>query len=73
MLDDFRKQIDPSLFDEEEEPSAAAPQVVRPTGHFLGITPFQRFIIAVMLLAIVCLLGSLGLLVTGKVVLPFMF
>jgi hypothetical protein len=73
MLDDFRKQIDPTLFEEEEVIPEASPQVVRPTGHFLGITPFQRFIIAVMLLAIVCLLGSLGLLVMGKVVLPFMF
>ncbi|HTP01191.1 MAG TPA: hypothetical protein VMJ64_07435 [Anaerolineales bacterium] len=35
-------------------------------GHFLGMTPVQRFIIAVMLLIAVCSLGSMCLLVTGK-------
>jgi hypothetical protein len=32
----------------------------------------QRFTLAVMLLAIVCLLGFAGLIVTGKIVPPFM-
>jgi hypothetical protein len=70
MLDDLRKEADTSLFDEavEETPTYSPP----PSGHFLGMTPFQRFIIAVMLLAIVLLLSASCLLVTEKVVPPFM-
>ncbi len=37
------------------------------SGRFLGMTPFQRFALALMLFITVCLLGAMLLLVTGKV------
>jgi len=65
MLDDLRQQADTAPF--EEEPSE---KWVTPRKHFLGMTPFQRFVIALMLLFITCLLSSFCLLVTEKVVIP---
>ncbi len=35
-------------------------------GRFLGMTPFQRFALALMLFITVCMLGAMLLLVTGK-------
>ena len=71
MLDDFRQQADSvSFFDEEEfEFEEVEVQTKR---YLLGMTPVQRFIISAMLLVIVLLMGSLGLLVTGRVLLPFL-
>jgi hypothetical protein len=65
MLDDFRQQADDIPFEEEE---IRLPP--RPPKYFLGMTPFQRFVIATMLLVIVCVLSSFALLVTEKVVIP---
>lgn len=36
----------------------------------LGLTPVQRFIIALLVFILTCVLGSLCLLLTGRVVLP---
>lgn len=68
MLDEFREQASAAPFfeDEEEKPIPA----VRPR-YFLGMTPVQRFVIAILLLLIICLLGVFALVVTGRVVLPF--
>jgi hypothetical protein len=68
MLDDFREQAGAAPFfeDDEEKP---APRI-QPR-YFLGMTPVQRFVIAFMLLLIVGLLGVFGLVVAGRVVLPF--
>jgi len=67
MLDDLRKDADTSEFEEEtpvfNEPPAAPKQ-------FLGMKPWQRFIIALMLLFMVCILSAFCLLVTERVVLP---
>jgi hypothetical protein len=68
MLDDLRQQAS-ELFDQEEAPAPQAPP--RPPTRFLGMTPFQAFIVALMLLVITCLLSSFCLLATGRVVLPF--
>ena len=69
MLDDFRHQADSSLFDEEETPSFdELPSVTK--REFLGLSPVQRFVIALLLLFLVVLLSSFCLLVTGKVALP---
>ncbi len=46
-----------------EMPPAPAPS----TGSLLGLKPAQRLIIAVMLLLSVCVLGTLCLLVTGRI------
>jgi preprotein translocase subunit Sec61beta len=68
MLDEFREQAGAAPFFEEEE-AKPAPRV-QPR-YFLGMSPAQRFVIALMLLLIVGLVGVLGLVVAGRVVLPF--
>ncbi len=40
--------------------------------RFLGLTAFQRFFISLLLFLIVCMIGSFFLLVTQRVVLPFL-
>jgi hypothetical protein len=75
MLDDLRKQA--SFESDEEapsEPSQPEPKLLETRRSFDQITHTsdkQRFVLAVMLLVMVCLLGVILLLVTGKVVLPF--
>lgn len=65
MLDDFRQQAEEIPFEEEE---VERPR--RPKKYFLGMTPFQRFVLATMLLIITCVLSSFALLVTEKIVIP---
>lgn len=76
MLDDFREQASSSpLFEEaelEKEDSKGYRTASR-RGNFLGMTPPQRLIIAVMLLALACILSIFCLLVTQRVVPPFLF
>lgn len=38
---------------------------------FLGMNAFQRFVISTLLFFVVCTLGIMLLLVTGKIALPF--
>jgi hypothetical protein len=70
MLDDFRQQANSSAFEEQEE-APAFDEPRRADRRFLGMTPAQRFIIALILLMVTCLLGSFCLLVTERFVLPF--
>jgi len=74
MFDDLRSQSDESGFDQpqEEQDGAKTRLAYRRQDRFLGMTAPQRFVIALMLLIMVCLLGSFCLLVTYKVVPPFM-
>jgi hypothetical protein len=76
MFEDFRKQSDDdSLFEEHPEQQDQLDSdivVSRSKQHFLGMTPPQRFVIAVMLLMMTCILGMFCLLVTEKVVPPFL-
>jgi hypothetical protein len=69
MFDDFRKQIDDSSFFEKdnEEPQ---PELLSREHYFLGMTPVQRFTVAVMLLLMTIILGVLFLLVTSRISLP---
>jgi hypothetical protein len=66
MLDDFRQDADAGGFIDDSGFKLPPP----PKKHFLGMTPFQRFVIATMLLVISCVLASFALLVTEKVVIP---
>ena len=71
MFDDLREDADfieddDRLVQKNRHASAAAGSQ---TG-FLGMTPQQRFVLAVMILLMVCILGSFFLLVTGSVALP---
>jgi hypothetical protein len=74
MFDEFREQVDETSFFEDDESeeelvdSKLASQ--RSSGKFLGMTPAQRFVIALMLLGMSCLLSTLCLLVTGRIALP---
>lgn len=75
MLDDFREQANASFLD-EAEPEETIPEVtIKSTSgkKFLGLTPAQRLLVSLMLLSLTCLLGSLLLLVTEKIVLPYVF
>ncbi|MBN1537641.1 MAG: hypothetical protein JW908_12965 [Anaerolineales bacterium] len=67
MLDDLRQQA--NLTYGEEAPTIEKP--LKPRGkRFLGMTPVQRLVIAVLLFFITTLIGSLCLLVNGIIVLP---
>ncbi len=76
MLDDLRN----NTFEEEEpqkpaEETAGTAYAYRTTRRqrppFLGMTPPQRFVLALMLFMMVCVVGMLMLVVMDKVVLPF--
>jgi hypothetical protein len=71
MLEEFREQASGSPLYEEE--TFVEVKRRRPRRRSLGMTPAQRFMIAVMLLMMACLLGALLLLVTEKVVPPVLF
>ncbi len=69
MLDDFRQQAEDSFLDEPETDSGSR---VAPQRRFLGMTPIQTFIIALILFILTCLLSTACLLVSGRVVPPFL-
>ena len=69
MFDDLRQEAETTPFEEE------TPVFVEhrpPQKPFLGMKPWQRFILALILLMMVCILGSFTLLVTEAIVLPFL-
>lgn len=68
MLDQFREEADASLQFEDDERD---PFDIPPKRPFLGMTPLQRFVIALMLLVITCVLSAFCLIISGKIVLPF--
>lgn len=66
----FYEEDDTELFPEEvEKPAAAAPRRRKTNRKILGMTPVQRFIIAVMLMIAVCTLGTMFLLITERIAL----
>ncbi len=67
-LDDFRESGD-FLEDEDPETSAPSPETTEDELLF-GMTPVQRFVLAVLFFLSVCMLGSFCLLVTDKIALP---
>jgi hypothetical protein len=71
MFDDFRKQVNDSAFFEEDKDEEPPVEIVNQSEHILGMTPVQRFIVAVMLLLMTVILGVLFLLVTSKIAPPF--
>jgi hypothetical protein len=73
MLDDLRNS---SFMDDEETPQeqeevARKRTSRRKTGSFIGMTAPQRFVLVLLLFFMVCLLGSFALILTEKIVLPF--
>lgn len=70
MLDNLREDAASSTF--IEETPGAVPRAARRAGSgFLGMTPPQRFILTLLLMAAVCVLGTMCLMVTGKIGLLF--
>jgi hypothetical protein len=74
MLDDLRNSASKSFQDEEEEEQPSKPHEViriRPAsvqqGPFLGMTPEQRFVVALLLFLMVTVMGILLLVATQKV------
>ncbi len=69
-LEELREQAQSQGFvDETPEAAPIPPYRER---RILGLTAFQRLIIALLLLMITCMTGSFFLLVTQRVVLPFL-
>lgn len=71
MLDNLRDEANSKSFFEDEsqtsEAASTASSVPRSTGRLLGMTPVQRFVITVLMMVMVCVLGMMCLLVTGKI------
>ncbi len=70
MLDDLREQADSALFIDDETEEFAEEEVGERL--FLGMTAVQRFVIATMLLLMVCILGTFCLLITERVYPPLL-
>jgi hypothetical protein len=70
MFEDFRKQAEEADFPNEDQEAELQEKASHNNGRFLGMTPVQRFIIALMLLFMIIILGVLFLLVTSRIVLP---
>lgn len=71
MFEDFRKQAESADFPDEFQEEALSEEIPRKIhSRFLGLTPIQRFIIALMLMFMITILGVLFLMVTEKIVFP---
>jgi hypothetical protein len=71
MLDDLRNPND-QTYEENTIQADDFPDYDSkpPTPRFLGMTPFQRFVIVFLIFMLTCVLGSFCLLVTEKIVPP---
>lgn len=71
MLDNLRDSASQSPFFQEDQtpPEQKTPPSRRSSsnGTILGMTPIQRFVLALMLFMMVCVLGSFLLLATEKI------
>jgi hypothetical protein len=69
MFDDLRTQANTPEAKQQAEVEYESSS--EREGMFMGMTAPQRFVIALFLLIMTCLLGSFCLVLTEKVVLPF--
>ena len=71
MLDNLRDQASSSPYFKEEDPIVdmvqAGPPPKKTLDQTTGMTAKQRFLISALLFVVVCLLGNMILLVTGKI------
>jgi hypothetical protein len=71
MFDNLRDEAnayeDKSGADLRPSSSTISGPISRRPSRFLGMSSIQRFVIAVLLMASVCVLGLMVLLVTGKI------
>lgn len=76
MLDNLRDQASSSQYYEEVAVPAHREEMHAPKSsleRILGVNAQQRFVLALMLSFVVCLLGVMFLLVMGKIVPPFLY
>jgi hypothetical protein len=74
MLDDFREEANASpYFEDEGTEYYEEVNMPRSRKKLLGMTAAQRLIVAIMLLLMTCIVGSLALLVFEVVVPPVLF
>ena len=74
MFDNLRESANsPSFYEDEinaqpmeQAPKAAAVSVRRSSARFLGMTAMQRFVISMMLFFTVCVLGTLAMVILGR-------
>ena len=69
MFDNLRNDANSSPFYEDDKAQAkpTAEAVARPKpAKFLGMTAQQRFIIAFMMMIMICVLGVMLMLITGR-------
>jgi hypothetical protein len=76
MFDNLRqKSAEQADFLSDETPAPVEPKASsrpgRPAGPLLGLSPAQRFLLALMLFLNVTVLGCFALLVFQKIALPF--
>jgi hypothetical protein len=69
MFEDFRKQAEQADFPDDDQDDDRLENRYG-GGHFLGMNPVQRFVVAMMLLFMTIIVGTLFLVVTSKVALP---
>ena len=71
MFDNLRDDAESSFYEDDTQPPNEEFDISarkrKSGGKILGMTPIQRFIIAVMLMIAVCTLGAMCLLLTGKI------
>jgi hypothetical protein len=78
MFEEFRQEADDYSFEdafdtEEEQDIYSFKEELTPKKKpFLGMTPVQRFVIAVLLLMMTCILSTFFLLVTERIAPPFL-
>ncbi len=68
MLDDLRNSASHSFDEEPSEPKRERRRSKEPERLILGMTAAQRFVVALLLFVMVCVLGTLFLVLTEKVV-----
>ncbi|MBX3048676.1 MAG: hypothetical protein KIT46_00070 [Anaerolineales bacterium] len=69
-MDDFAKDEELQNFLREIEEASALELTPEPELGFLGMTPGQRFVIALMFFLMVLIIGAFALLITGAISLP---
>ena len=66
MFDDLRQQANEGDFEQPESDEVEDTAPVQ-GNYFLGMTPQQRFLLAVMFVIWICIMGAFCLLATGRV------
>jgi len=71
MFDNLRDQANATPIPDEDPkfnpPAGAGPIRRGASGQFLGMTSEQRFFVTFILMIMVCILGTMCLLVTGRI------